>query len=58
MQDTFLFQEMQETHGQQKTKIDIDKFITGTTNMTLLPLPWVLMVVHALSSTQAILPTW
>jgi hypothetical protein len=34
MQDTFLFEEMQGTHESQKNKIDIDEFITGTTNMT------------------------
>jgi hypothetical protein len=34
MQDTFLFKAMKETHEQHKTKIDIDEFITGTTNTT------------------------
>jgi hypothetical protein len=35
MQDAFLFEAMKESHEQHKSKIDIDKFITGTTNMTL-----------------------
>jgi hypothetical protein len=31
---TFLFKAMKETHEQHKTKIDIDKFRSGTTNIT------------------------
>jgi hypothetical protein len=34
MQDTFLFEAMQETHEQQKTKVDTDELITGPTNIT------------------------
>jgi hypothetical protein len=32
---TFLFEAMNETHEQIKTKIDIDEFRSGTTNITL-----------------------
>jgi hypothetical protein len=35
MQDSILFKAMKETHEQHKTKIDIDEFFTGTTNITL-----------------------
>jgi hypothetical protein len=35
MQDMFLFKAMQETYEQQKSKIDVDEFITRTTNITL-----------------------
>jgi hypothetical protein len=31
---TFLFKAMKETHEQLKTKIDIDEFRSGTTNIT------------------------
>jgi hypothetical protein len=32
----FLFEAIKETHEQRKTKIDIDEFRSGTTNITLL----------------------
>jgi hypothetical protein len=32
---TFPFEAMKETHEQHKTKIDIDKLITGPNNITL-----------------------
>ncbi len=32
---TFLFKAMKGTHEQRKTKIDIDEFRSGTTNITL-----------------------
>jgi hypothetical protein len=32
---TFLFKAVKETHEQCKTKIDIDEFRSGTTNITL-----------------------
>ncbi len=35
-----LFEAMKETHEQCKTKIDIDEFRSGTTNITLLDSPW------------------
>jgi hypothetical protein len=35
MQNTFPFEAMKETHEQHKTKIDIDEFRSGTTNITL-----------------------
>ncbi len=31
---TFLFKAMKETHEQRKTKIDVDEFRSGTTNIT------------------------
>ncbi len=32
----FLFEARKETHEQRKTKIDIDEFRSGTTNITLI----------------------
>ena len=33
----FPFEARKETHEQHKTKIDIDEFRSGTTNITLIP---------------------
>jgi hypothetical protein len=46
---TFLFEAMKETHDQDKTKIDIDELITGTTNITLSPCWDIFPTTHGIS---------